>query len=89
MTNREKNLKSPGRTKAELIKQLQAIAKEWEKRGDHAKKDAIQEIINNVNSGKQDHAKVKIQAKMTIAKYDGEKQPNSTPVEVDERVTEL
>lgn len=80
---------SPGKTKSDLIKQLRQIAKEWESRGNHAQRDAIQEIIDAVNAGKQDHAKVKIQAKVTIAKYDGDKKPDSTPVEVDERVTEL
>jgi len=78
-------------TKAELIQKLVSIATDFENRGNGEQGANIRALIADVNSGKRDHTAVKIKARITVEKFDGEKAPNDgkVPAEVQEFLTEL
>jgi len=78
------------KSKAEVIQQLLAIATMHDDQGNPGLGDDIRALINEINSNQRDHNSIKIEARVTLDKFDGEKVDDSqVPVETTEYVTEL
>jgi hypothetical protein len=79
------------KSKDQVVTQLLEIAKVYEDSGDVDRGQGIRDLMSEVNSGQQDHSRIKINAKVSIQKFDGEKVDgdNKVPVEITEFISEL
>lgn len=79
------------KSKSEVIAQLLEIAETFENSGDNEKGQGIRDLMSDEASGKQDHSRIKINARVNIQKFDGEKinGDNKIPVEVAEFISEI
>lgn len=77
--------------RAELIQQLLQVAQDFDNKGKGVDGDGIRSLIGELNAGKKDYTQIKINARMTLNKFDGEKVKgdNKVPVETIEQLVEL
>lgn len=74
------------KTTEDLLKQLVEISRQYREGSDE--QQTVLNLISDIEGGKQDPTKIKINATMTLKKYDGEKN-GQDPVETITTTEEL
>lgn len=75
------------KTTEDLLKQLVEISRQYREGSDE--QQTVLNLISDIEGGKQDPTKIKINATMTLKKYDGEKTEGKEPVETITTTEEL
>jgi excinuclease UvrABC nuclease subunit len=65
----------------QLIEQLRLQADIFEQNGDLEQANAVRELINSIDKGKNDSATIGVNMTITVDKYDGDIEPGKEPVE--------
>lgn len=76
-------------TKGELISVLQQLQSQEAGKGRAEFAQGIGQLIQDLNDNKRDVSEVAIKGRVTLKKFNGQKLPDSVPVEVQEFITDL
>lgn len=76
-------------TKGELIAVLNQLKGEAEGKDRAEFAQGIGQLIQDLNDGKRDHTEVSVKGRITLRKFNGNKNPGDTPVEVQEFITDI
>ena len=76
-------------TKGELLAVLNQLKSESEGKGRAEFAQGIGALIQDLNSGKRDHTEVAIKGRIKIKKFNGQKEDDSVPVEIQEFITDV
>lgn len=75
--------------KEELKQVLEVLAMESEKKNNKETAQGLKDLIAELDDGKRDATEVSVKGRVMIKKFQGQKKEDSSPVEVQEFITNI